>query len=63
MMILLRTPAASHRRPLEVIILRVGPLELSRIDRLPGEEYGEGSARSVQNSNSESPESMIRIMY
>ena len=59
----LKAPAASHRRPLEIIILWIDPLELSRIDRLPGEEYGEGSARSVQNSNSELPESMICIMY
>ena len=59
----MRTPAASHRRPLEIIILWIDPLELSRIDRLPGEEYGEGSARSVQTSNSELPDSMICIMY
>ena len=62
-MLLLKTPAASHRRPLEIIILWIDPLELSRIDRLPGEEYGEGSARSVQTSNSELPDSMICIMY
>ena len=48
--------------PLEIIILWIDPLELSRIDRLPGKEYGEGLARSVQNSNSELPESMICIM-
>ena len=59
----LRTPAASHRRPLEIIILWIDPLELSRIDRLPGEEYGEGSTRSVQTLNSELPDSMICIMY
>ena len=59
----MRTPAASHRRPLEIIILWIDPLELSRIGRLPGEECGEGSARSVKNSNSELPESMICIMH
>ena len=59
----MRTPAASHRRPLEIIILWVDPLEFIRIDRLPGEEYGEGSARSVQTLNFELPDSMICIMY
>ena len=63
MLLLLRTPAASHRRPLEIIILWIDPLELSRIDRLPGEEYGEGSAWSVQNWNSEPPENIICIMF
>ena len=35
----------------------------NRIDRLPGEEYGQGFARSVQTLNSELPDSMICIMY
>ena len=35
--ILLRTPAASHRRPLEVIILWNDPFELRRVGRLPAE--------------------------
>ena len=41
----------------------IDPLELDRNYRLPGEEYGEGSARSVQNSNSELPESMMCILF
>ena len=61
--LLLRTPAASHRRPIEIIILWIDPLELSRIDGLRGEEYGEGSAWSVQNFNSELPKSIMCIMY
>ncbi len=34
--IIIRTPAASHRRPLEIINLWIDPLELGRVDRLLG---------------------------
>ena len=63
LVLLLRTPAASHRRHPEITLLWIDPPELTRTDRLPGEEYGEGSARRVQTSKSELPDSMICIMY